>query len=227
MAARKQLVRELAAQFERFHATGLKLSHVTAIFTCTSIRCLCGRAGPCRKLRGQNHARPRDDLRLAFASEKRSGSKSGDGVGLSRLDPPDEKELTVRGFFFPERVYGHFLSGAMSLDYVLFVLDQLSATTNEIYFHPAVARGPTIPRVTDAGEGVLRTHQPCSPGTSARPQDRTDQLPRTGQQGMLTILSRISCLGSIGYYLAGLVAARRFFARPPADRPPRLPPVSI
>ena len=44
---------------------------------------------------------------------------------------------------------------------------------------------------------------------------------------MLTVLLTIACLGSIGFYLAGLVAARRFFARPPADRPPRLPPVSI
>ncbi len=44
---------------------------------------------------------------------------------------------------------------------------------------------------------------------------------------MLTVLLTFACLGSIGFYLAGLVAARRFFARPPADRPPRLPPVSI
>lgn len=44
---------------------------------------------------------------------------------------------------------------------------------------------------------------------------------------MLTVLLTIACLGSIGYYLAGLAAARRFFARPSANRPPRLPPVSI
>ena len=52
-----------------------------------------------------------------------------------------KKQLVNRGFSFPERVYGHFLSGGMTLEYVLLVLDHLSARTNEIYFHPELSDG--------------------------------------------------------------------------------------
>jgi ceramide glucosyltransferase len=44
---------------------------------------------------------------------------------------------------------------------------------------------------------------------------------------MMTVLLTLLCLGSIGYYLTGLVAARRFFAQPPVSRRSQLPPASI
>lgn len=44
---------------------------------------------------------------------------------------------------------------------------------------------------------------------------------------MMSLLLTLLCLGSIGYYLTCLVAARRFFARPPASRLSQPPPVSI
>lgn len=44
---------------------------------------------------------------------------------------------------------------------------------------------------------------------------------------MITTILALLCLGAIAYYLAGLAAARRFFARPPVRRLSQLPPVSI
>ena len=44
---------------------------------------------------------------------------------------------------------------------------------------------------------------------------------------MLSLLLTLLCLGSIGYYLTCLVAARRFFAGPPVSRLSETPPVSI
>jgi predicted glycoside hydrolase/deacetylase ChbG (UPF0249 family) len=47
------------------------------------------------------------------------------------------KKLRARGFSFPERVYGNLQSGRMSESYFLYTLDNLTADTTEIYFHPA------------------------------------------------------------------------------------------
>jgi predicted glycoside hydrolase/deacetylase ChbG (UPF0249 family) len=48
-----------------------------------------------------------------------------------------KSKLRARGFTFPERVYGNLQSGRMSERYFLYMLDNLKAETNEIYFHPA------------------------------------------------------------------------------------------
>jgi hypothetical protein len=49
-----------------------------------------------------------------------------------------KKKLRRRGFTFAERVYGNLQSGRMSERYFLYALDNLTAETSEIYFHPAV-----------------------------------------------------------------------------------------
>lgn len=184
-AARKQLVRELAAQFERFHATGLKLSHVDSHLHMHVHPVIFAAALDLAESCGVKTMRvPRDDLRLAVRFQKRGLAARAVMAlvfrGLTRLM---KKELTVRGFFFPERVYGHFLSGAMSLDYVLFVLDQLSATTNEIYFHPAVARG------ADHTSGDRQQVREFSALTSRALQERL-QDPRIELTNYLELASR-------------------------------------
>jgi hypothetical protein len=66
-----------------------------------------------------------------------------------------KRELIHRGFSFADRVYGHFFSGAMTLEYALYVLEHLSARTNELYFHPSVddrPAGAPFPRSQGAGE---------------------------------------------------------------------------
>ena len=49
-----------------------------------------------------------------------------------------KRQLRGSEFVYAERVYGTLHSGQMDEQYFLYTLDNLHATTNEIYFHPAV-----------------------------------------------------------------------------------------
>ena len=60
-----------------------------------------------------------------------------------------------RGFRFPSRVYGNFLSDAMTRDYVLSVLDNVQTGVSEIYFHPALLPAQPDPAKSRAS-GSLR-----------------------------------------------------------------------
>jgi hypothetical protein len=53
------------------------------------------------------------------------------------------RKLRRRGFIFPQRVYGNLLTGNMSIEYVLSLLDSLPQGTSEIYFHPALPCSPS------------------------------------------------------------------------------------
>lgn len=144
-AAREQLERELAAQFQKFRDTGVKLSHVDShlhmhihpVIFATAVR-LAERYGV-RRMRV-----PRDDFWLAARFQKKDlPGKAITALIFGMLTRHMRTQLRKRDFFFAERVYGHFLSGGMTLDYVLFVLDHLSSPTNEIYFHPGTLTGGT------------------------------------------------------------------------------------
>jgi len=140
--ARRQLRRELAAQFEKFHSTGLPLSHIDGhlhlqvhpvIF---NIALELGEKYGARRMRV-----PVEERRLALEFDRRDlvrktiHSLLFGGLGLYM-----KKKLRRRGFTFPEHVYGNLQSGRMSEKYFLYVLDTLSADTSEIYFHPACFR---------------------------------------------------------------------------------------
>jgi predicted glycoside hydrolase/deacetylase ChbG (UPF0249 family) len=138
-AAREQLAKELAAQFQRFHSTGLKLSHVDSHLH-LHIHPVIFRA--VLELAERYEIRrmrvPYDDFWLAVRFQRKNLLKlAGIALIFWALTRRMKKHLLDRGFSFPERVYGHFYSSRMTLEYVLFVVDHLSAKTNEIYFHPA------------------------------------------------------------------------------------------
>ena len=168
-AAREQLTRELTAQFQRFHGTGLKLSHVDSHLHMHVHPVIFAAAVELAERCGVRRMRvPQDDFRLAvrfsglFLNDKNpplspfpKGESSGcppflkggwgDLIGgaiaaliFGLLTRRMKRQLLARGFSFAEQVYGHLYSGRMTLEYVLFVLDHLSARTNEIYFHPVV-----------------------------------------------------------------------------------------
>ena len=137
--ARRELRRELAAQFEKFYATGLPLSHIDGhlhlhvhpvIF---NIALELGEKYGARRMRV-----PVEERHLALEFDRRDlvrktiHSLLFGGLGLYM-----KKKLRRRGFTFPEHVYGNLQSGRMSEKYFLYVLDTLSADTSEIYFHPA------------------------------------------------------------------------------------------
>jgi hopanoid biosynthesis associated protein HpnK len=143
MAARKELKRELQAQFEKFASTGLKFSHIDShlhmhvhpvIFDAALD---LGDRFDVRRMRV-----PQDELRIALGfgcpnKLKTTGYAAVFYLLVSRM----RKRLRNRGFLSTGRVYGNFQSGKMSEKYVLYVLDRLHARTNELYFHPAIHNG--------------------------------------------------------------------------------------
>ena len=137
-AAREQLARELAAQFQRFRDTGLELSHVDSHLHMHVHPVIFGAALRLAEHYGVRRMRvPQDDFWLAACFQKKDlAGQAITALIFGMLTRHMRTQLRKRGFFFAERVYGHFLSGGMTLDYVLLVLDHLSSTTNEIYFHP-------------------------------------------------------------------------------------------
>ncbi len=68
-----------------------------------------------------------------------------------------KRRLRRRGFIFPQRVYGNLLTGNMSLEYVLSLLDSLPQGTSEIYFHPALPCSPS----TDDARQLQRFRELC------------------------------------------------------------------
>jgi chitin disaccharide deacetylase len=167
--AREQLARELAAQFQRFHATGLNLSHVDSHLHMHVHPVIFAAAVDLAESYGVRRMRvPQDDFRLAVRFGRLSSNDRnpplppftkggtpvcssflkvgwGDLIGgaataliFGLLTIRMKRQLLARGFSFAEQVYGHIYSGRMTLEYILFVLEHLSARTNEIYFHPAV-----------------------------------------------------------------------------------------
>lgn len=138
--ARRELKKELAAQFDKFHSTGLPLSHIDGhlhlhvhpvIFnTALELGANCG----ARRMRV-----PEEERRLALNFERAHAlGKTIHTILFGGLARYMKRKLRARGFAFPDRVYGNLQSGRMSERYFLYALDNLQAGTNEIYFHPAV-----------------------------------------------------------------------------------------
>jgi hopanoid biosynthesis associated protein HpnK len=138
--ARRELRKELAAQFEKFHATGLRLSHMDGhlhlhvhpvIFNaalelgskygCSHMRVPVEERGPALEF-DRSHVIQKSIFTILFG-------------GLARYMT---RKLRERGFTYPTRVYGNLQSGRMSEGYFLYALEHLEADASEIYFHPAV-----------------------------------------------------------------------------------------
>jgi len=144
--ARRELRKELAAQFEKFHSTGLQLSHIDGhlhlhvhpvIFKAAlELGAKCG----VRRMRV-----PAEERQLALEFDRTNLlQKTVHTLLFGGLARYMGKKLRERGFTFPERVYGNLQSGRMSESYFLYALDRLTAETSEIYFHPAVYPGDRL-----------------------------------------------------------------------------------
>ena len=137
--ARKELRKELAAQFEKFHSTGIRLSHIDGhlhlhvhpVIFKTAMK--LGEQYGTRKMRV-----PVEELRVALGFDRRHMVRKALYAGLfGLLGRYMKRELKLHGFTLSERVYGNLLSGEISEAYFLYMLDRLGAGVNEIYFHPA------------------------------------------------------------------------------------------
>lgn len=137
-AARRELAREFEAQFEKFHASGLVCSHIDghchmhvnpAVF---DLLVGLGEKYGIRKMRV-----PDDDFAASRPFLLGSSAKAGYALVFKLLSTRMKSKLRQRGFKFPVKVYGNFLSGAMSTDYVLSILEKLPIGISEVYMHPA------------------------------------------------------------------------------------------
>ncbi len=140
-AARRELRREMRAQFERFVATGLPFSHVDGhthlhqhpVIFDELIR-LCEEFGVrrVRVVKGEM----RSSLRL---DRRRLPIKLVWGTVFNLLGRRCDRRLRGRGFLYPRKVFGLLQSGDLNEEYLLGLLRLIArtdATSLEIYAHP-------------------------------------------------------------------------------------------
>lgn len=141
--ARVELAREIAAQFERFAAWGLPLSHVDGHCHLhlhpTAFNCLL----PMAAHYGARGVRiPCDDFWLAVRCDaSRLGTKIAWTVAFALLSCWCRSRLRRFPLFAVERTYGLLQTGRMHEAYVLKLLRHLGDCTAEIYFHPTTGPG--------------------------------------------------------------------------------------
>jgi len=138
-SARQELKKELTAQFDRFKATELPLSHIDAHLHMHVHPVIFRLAVELGERYGVRRMRVPDDelvLALAYSWDRAILNRAQDWV-FAPLIRRMKRHLRNRDFVCADRVYGHFQSGRMNAEYFHFVLGQLRARTNEIYFHPA------------------------------------------------------------------------------------------
>ncbi len=143
-SARKELAKEVAAQFAWFRKTGLPLSHVDSHCHLHAHPVVFDVVVKASEEHGVRRMRvPDDDPALAA---RFLGALGPAGVAYTlvfrALSNRMKRRLDARGFAFPDRVYGNLLTGRMNEGYVLFVLENLQSPNSEIYFHPALMANP-------------------------------------------------------------------------------------
>src|SRR5262249_37772631 len=140
LQARDELRQELRAQFDKFAATGLRLSHIDGHLH-MHVHPVIFRAALELGLRyGVRRMRvPQEEYRLAVNFRHQdAGKKALHTLLFGLLARRMKRQLRRSDFVYAERVYGNLHSGQIDEQYVLYTLNHLHATTNEIYFHPAV-----------------------------------------------------------------------------------------
>lgn len=137
--ARREIRKELAAQFARFAETGLPFSHIDGHLHLHVHPVIFKTALQLGLQYGVKRMRvPTEELRLALGFDKRYRlRKTIHKLMFGALGAYMKRHLQQHGFEYAERVYGNLQSGAMNEDYFLYALEHLHAATNEIYFHPA------------------------------------------------------------------------------------------
>jgi hopanoid biosynthesis associated protein HpnK len=138
--ARRELIKEIAAQFEKFKATGLPLSHIDGHLHLHVHPVIFKAALEMGAKYGARRMRvPAEERRLALAFDRSNRlQKTIHALLFGGLARYMKKKLKKRGFTFPERVYGNLQSGRINEQYCLYALDNLTAETSELYLHPAV-----------------------------------------------------------------------------------------
>jgi hopanoid biosynthesis associated protein HpnK len=139
---RRQLAREIRAQFEAFRATGLALDHVNAHKhmhlhpTVGALIVEIGRDYDMKAVRVP--AEPVTALRRAFPQEEYRKPLYRPSVERLR------RRLRRAGVHVNDHIFGLAWSGAMTEERVLRLLSHLPDGISEIYFHPATVPSPRL-----------------------------------------------------------------------------------
>ncbi|MGV8074131.1 MAG: hopanoid biosynthesis-associated protein HpnK [Syntrophobacteraceae bacterium] len=138
--ARRELRKELEAQFNKFRETGLKLSHIDSHLHMHVHPVVFDAAVKLGEQYGVKRMRvPEDDLGLAMRYDgDRSLHRIIYALTFWLLSKRMKKRLGMSGFSFTDRVYGNLLTGRMQKEYVLYMLENIRGGSAEIYFHPAM-----------------------------------------------------------------------------------------
>ena len=138
--ARAQIRREVAAQLDKFLATGLPLSHVDGHVTIhvhpVVLQTLIDLA-PHYGIRAVRL--PREPLAPALRYDRRHAvRKCFEATAFTLLSKWARPRLERAGVRFPDRMFGLHQTGHVGEDYLLTVLADLPPGVNEIYCHPAL-----------------------------------------------------------------------------------------
>jgi hopanoid biosynthesis associated protein HpnK len=144
-AARRELGREIAAQFACFAATGLPLSHVDGHLHMHLHPAVLSLVLPLAARHGARAIRvPRDELWPALQVDRQhAGLKLGWAIAFGVLNRLALRRLPGYGLVAVPRVYGLMETGRMSEQYVVALLRGLDVAAAEFYFHPDTAPAGT------------------------------------------------------------------------------------
>jgi chitin disaccharide deacetylase len=143
---RRQLAREIRAQFDAFRATGLPLDHVNAHKhfhlhpTVAALIIEIGRDFGMKAVRVPSE--PVRVLRRAFPWEHRSAPLYSPWIGRLR------HRLRRAGLFVNDNIFGLAWSGNMVEMRLLQLIPHLPDGVNEIYLHPAAKGSPAFTGAT-------------------------------------------------------------------------------
>lgn len=143
-SAKRELFKEVAAQFEKFSRSGLDFSHVDSHCHLHVHPVVLDTIVDLSEMYGIKRVRvPSDCFFTALPFLSSPGLSAGYAIVFKLLTAWMKSKLRRRGFIFPARVYGNFLTGGMTLEYVLSLLNSLPGGYSEIYFHPALPSSPS------------------------------------------------------------------------------------
>ncbi len=137
-AARRELRREMRAQFERFVKTGLNFSHVDGhthlhqhpVIFDELIRL-------CEEFDVRRVRVVKGEMRLSLSLDRKHlPIKLVWGTVFNLLGRWCERRLSEHGFVQPQKVYGLLQSGDMNENYLLGLLERMPKLSSEIYAHP-------------------------------------------------------------------------------------------
>jgi hopanoid biosynthesis associated protein HpnK len=138
-AARRELRREIAAQFERFAATGLRLSHVDGHHHLHLHPAAFPLVAELAARHGARGIRLPDEG-LRSLCDARAPGPAAEAVVLGFLARRWRALARRRGLAFAAEVHGIVRSGRMEADYLARLVSRVARGSVEIYLHPSTER---------------------------------------------------------------------------------------